>query len=184
MLVGKLGEDALAAGAIGITYFNLMFYFLIGVSSALDTLGAQAYGADDKAGVISWQAIAGTTPACCCMAACALLPIYEPALHMHAATACCPSVHRNAVLFCPAQGRSSLACELTGMVTTLLVLQGFCGVVSHDSDQRDNKLCAVVCGQGGHRGLPAAGVHCRGTSAISHPRHTEPCHSLWMSQAL
>ena len=57
MLVGKLGEDALAAGAIGITYFNLMFYFLIGVSSALDTLGAQAYGADDKAGVISWSAI-------------------------------------------------------------------------------------------------------------------------------
>ena len=54
MLVGKLGEDALAAGAIGITYFNLMFYFLIGVSSALDTLGSQAYGADDKAGVISW----------------------------------------------------------------------------------------------------------------------------------
>ena len=58
MLVGKLGEDALAAGAIGITYFNLMFYFLIGVSSALDTLGAQAYGADDKAGVISWSAVA------------------------------------------------------------------------------------------------------------------------------
>ena len=58
MLVGKLGEDALAAGAIGITYFNLMFYFLIGVSSALDTLGAQAYGADDKAGVISWWAAA------------------------------------------------------------------------------------------------------------------------------
>lgn len=56
MLVGKLGEDALAAGAIGITYFNLMFYFLIGVSSALDTLGSQAYGADDKAGVISWSA--------------------------------------------------------------------------------------------------------------------------------
>ena len=56
MLVGKLGEDALAAGAIGITYFNLMFYFLIGVSSALDTLGSQAYGADDKAGVISWCA--------------------------------------------------------------------------------------------------------------------------------
>jgi MATE family multidrug resistance protein len=56
MLVGRLGEDALAAGAIGITYFNLMFYFLIGVSSALDTLGSQAYGADDKAGVISWCA--------------------------------------------------------------------------------------------------------------------------------
>lgn len=42
MLVGRLGEDALGAAAIGITYFNLMFYFLLGVSSALDTLASQA----------------------------------------------------------------------------------------------------------------------------------------------
>ena len=41
MLVGRLGEDALAAAAVGITYFNLMFYFLLGVSSALDTLASQ-----------------------------------------------------------------------------------------------------------------------------------------------
>lgn len=55
MLVGRLGEDALAAAAVGITYFNLMFYFLLGVSSALDTLASQSYGADDKAGVLSWS---------------------------------------------------------------------------------------------------------------------------------
>ena len=54
MLVGSLGEDALGGASIGITYFNLMFYFLLGVSSALDTLGSQAYGADDVDGVISW----------------------------------------------------------------------------------------------------------------------------------
>jgi len=54
--VGSLGEDALGGASIGITYFNLMFYFLLGVSSALDTLGAQAYGADDVDGVISWSA--------------------------------------------------------------------------------------------------------------------------------
>ena len=55
-MVGTLGEEALAAAAIGITYFNLMFYFLLGVASALDTLASQAYGADDKAGVLSWCA--------------------------------------------------------------------------------------------------------------------------------
>ncbi len=54
--MGSLGEDALGGASIGITYFNLMFYFLLGVSSALDTLGAQAYGADDVDGVISWSA--------------------------------------------------------------------------------------------------------------------------------
>ena len=59
MLVGRLGEEALGAAAIGITYFNLMFYFLLGVSSALDTLASQAYGADDRAGVLSW-AVAAT----------------------------------------------------------------------------------------------------------------------------
>lgn len=41
MLVGGLGEDALAAAAVGITYYNLMFYFLLGVASALDTLASQ-----------------------------------------------------------------------------------------------------------------------------------------------
>lgn len=34
--------------------FNLIWYFLLGVSSALDTLASQAYGAADRAGVISW----------------------------------------------------------------------------------------------------------------------------------
>lgn len=34
--------------------FNLAWYFLLGVSSALDTLASQAYGAADRAGVISW----------------------------------------------------------------------------------------------------------------------------------
>lgn len=60
MLVGRLGEDALAAAAVGITYFNLMFYILLGVSSALDTLASQAYGADDKAGVLSWSTAAAS----------------------------------------------------------------------------------------------------------------------------
>jgi MATE family multidrug resistance protein len=34
--------------------FNLLWYFLLGVGSALDTLASQSYGAADRAGVISW----------------------------------------------------------------------------------------------------------------------------------
>ena len=62
-LVGHIGPDELAAASIGITWFNLMvcwrssaavscsetlrasclqFYLLLGLASALDTLGAQA----------------------------------------------------------------------------------------------------------------------------------------------
>ncbi len=54
MMAGGLGEDALGGASIGLVYFNLMFYFLLGVVSALETLGSQAYGAKDVDGVISW----------------------------------------------------------------------------------------------------------------------------------
>lgn len=40
--------------AVHMQLFNLAWYFLLGVSSALDTLASQAYGAADRAGVISW----------------------------------------------------------------------------------------------------------------------------------
>ncbi|KAK9795927.1 hypothetical protein WJX73_005380 [Symbiochloris irregularis] len=53
-LVGHIGPDALAAASIGITWFNLIFYILLGVTSALDTLGAQAYGANDRTAVVVW----------------------------------------------------------------------------------------------------------------------------------
>ena len=56
MMAGGLGEDALGGASIGLVYFNLMFYFLLGVVSALETLGSQAYGAGDVDGVISWWA--------------------------------------------------------------------------------------------------------------------------------
>ncbi|CAK0774062.1 hypothetical protein CVIRNUC_004130 [Coccomyxa viridis] len=54
IFAGSLGADALAAAAIGFTLFNLCWYFLLGVGSALDTLASQSYGAGDRAGVISW----------------------------------------------------------------------------------------------------------------------------------
>lgn len=52
---GHLGANELAAAAIAVTAFNFLWYFLLGLSSAQDTLGSQAYGANDRAGVISWS---------------------------------------------------------------------------------------------------------------------------------
>jgi hypothetical protein len=40
--VGHLGKDALAAAALGNTWFNALYNPLVGVTSALDTLFAQA----------------------------------------------------------------------------------------------------------------------------------------------
>ncbi|KAK9829555.1 hypothetical protein WJX72_006470 [[Myrmecia] bisecta] len=52
--MGRLGKRALAAAAIGTTWFNLFWNFLLGVTTAFDTLGSQAYGAKDRAAVLSW----------------------------------------------------------------------------------------------------------------------------------
>eukprot|EP00884_Botryococcus_braunii_P007260 jgi/Botrbrau1/16535/Bobra.0327s0004.1 len=54
MMAGSLGKEALAAAAIGTTWFNLMWYFLLGISTALDTLASQAYGAGDRPGCLAW----------------------------------------------------------------------------------------------------------------------------------
>ena len=46
-MVGQLvgTPEALAAASIGSTIFNLVWYFTVGASSALDTLGSQSWGA-------------------------------------------------------------------------------------------------------------------------------------------
>lgn len=54
IIIGHVGAVELAAAAIGITIFNLAFYFLLGVSSALDTLGSQAFGSRDRFGLMTW----------------------------------------------------------------------------------------------------------------------------------
>ncbi|KAK9809481.1 hypothetical protein WJX73_002316 [Symbiochloris irregularis] len=60
VMAGHLGKNELAAVAISLTFFNLMWYFLLGVSSALDTLGSQAFGAADRSGVICWSVAAAS----------------------------------------------------------------------------------------------------------------------------
>ncbi|MEW5307133.1 MAG: hypothetical protein WDW36_009548 [Sanguina aurantia] len=55
MFLGRLGTAQMAAAAIGNTWLNLMWYFLMGCSSALDTLGSQAYGAGDRTALVTWS---------------------------------------------------------------------------------------------------------------------------------
>ena len=45
--LGHIGPDELAAAALGNAYFNMIWYFMLGVSTALDTFASQAYGAGD-----------------------------------------------------------------------------------------------------------------------------------------
>ncbi|MEW5319657.1 MAG: hypothetical protein WDW38_010799 [Sanguina aurantia] len=54
VFVGHLGVTQLAAAALGNTWFNLLWFFLLGCSTALDTLGSQAYGAKDYQSLLTW----------------------------------------------------------------------------------------------------------------------------------
>ncbi|KAG2490596.1 hypothetical protein HYH03_010989 [Edaphochlamys debaryana] len=54
VFVGHLGVPQLAAAALGNTLFNLMWFALLGCSTALDTLGSQAYGANDYSSLLTW----------------------------------------------------------------------------------------------------------------------------------
>ncbi|KAL3156932.1 hypothetical protein ABBQ38_001194 [Trebouxia sp. C0009 RCD-2024] len=51
--IGHLGAAPLAAAAIGNTWFNFCWYFLLGVSTALDTVGSQAHGEGNPNAVIA-----------------------------------------------------------------------------------------------------------------------------------
>ena len=54
---GRLGVEALAAAALGNAFFQTVWCFLLGVSTALDTLASQAYGAGDAELVRLWSFI-------------------------------------------------------------------------------------------------------------------------------
>ncbi|KAA6429172.1 MAG: hypothetical protein FRX49_00568 [Trebouxia sp. A1-2] len=62
--IGHQGAGPLAAAAIGNTWFNVCWYFLMGVSTALDTLGSQAHGEGNPNAVIS-----------CCVSAISVLSL-------------------------------------------------------------------------------------------------------------
>ena len=54
IFVGRLGASSLAAAALGNSYFNMVWYFVQGTSTALDTLASQAYGHGDCELVRLW----------------------------------------------------------------------------------------------------------------------------------
>ena len=55
VIVGQLlTKEDLAAAAIGNTYFNLFWYFLVGINCAVDTFGSQAVGAKQYSDVGRW----------------------------------------------------------------------------------------------------------------------------------
>ena len=54
MLVGHISSDALAAAVCANLVFNVLWFFLFGFAGALDTLGAQSFGAGSMSGVNLW----------------------------------------------------------------------------------------------------------------------------------
>ncbi|WIA36457.1 hypothetical protein OEZ86_007761 [Tetradesmus obliquus] len=54
MFSGHIGTDELAAVALSNTWWNFCWYIILGVSTALDTLGSQAVGAGDKPALVVW----------------------------------------------------------------------------------------------------------------------------------
>ncbi|KAG1668163.1 hypothetical protein FOA52_005155 [Chlamydomonas sp. UWO 241] len=53
LFLGRIGTHELAAASLGNTYHNVMWAFLLGASTALDTLGAQAHGASNHAALVT-----------------------------------------------------------------------------------------------------------------------------------
>ncbi|GAX85953.1 hypothetical protein CEUSTIGMA_g13369.t1 [Chlamydomonas eustigma] len=55
VFAGQIGTNELAASALANTWWNLMYYFLLGATFALDTLGSQAYGSQDYNMLATWS---------------------------------------------------------------------------------------------------------------------------------
>ncbi|KAG2486121.1 hypothetical protein HYH03_015216 [Edaphochlamys debaryana] len=54
IFLGHLGTAELGAAALANAYSNLMWFFLLGFATALDTLGSHAYGAGDHRALVMW----------------------------------------------------------------------------------------------------------------------------------
>ena len=73
VFVGRLGPSSLAVIALANIVFNVMFYCLCGLSSAFDTLGAQAHGAGNPSAVRAWAALAAVVNTALCVPMAAVL---------------------------------------------------------------------------------------------------------------
>eukprot|EP00966_Prymnesium_polylepis_P166144 3840518-Prymnesium_polylepis.1 len=75
--LGHLGPTELAAASLGSAYWNVVWYFMLGVSTALDTLASQAHGAGDSRAVRRWAIIAAAVLLALCVPAAGVLWISE-----------------------------------------------------------------------------------------------------------
>mmetsp|Transcript_16656 Transcript_16656/g.21622 ORF Transcript_16656/g.21622 Transcript_16656/m.21622 type:complete len:585 (+) Transcript_16656:161-1915(+) len=57
IFIGRLGSNELSIIGISGILWNIMWYWLLGVASALDTLGSQALGSGNDAGLRSWTLV-------------------------------------------------------------------------------------------------------------------------------
>ncbi|PNH02895.1 putative transporter C11D3.06 [Tetrabaena socialis] len=54
IFLGHLGTAQLGAAALANAFTNLLWFFLLGFATALDTLGSNAFGAGDRGALITW----------------------------------------------------------------------------------------------------------------------------------
>eukprot|EP00002_Diphylleia_rotans_P037123 TRINITY_DN8268_c0_g2_i1.p1 TRINITY_DN8268_c0_g2~~TRINITY_DN8268_c0_g2_i1.p1 ORF type:complete len:586 (+),score=90.00 TRINITY_DN8268_c0_g2_i1:549-2306(+) len=80
IMVGQLGKDEIAAAALGNAWFNLVWYFVVGVATLLDTLGSQAHGLGRKDLVAYHTRRAMVAVLVLCIPLCVLVSLAEPIL--------------------------------------------------------------------------------------------------------
>lgn len=78
VFVGHLSKEALAAAAVSNLLYNLPFFFVVGYCTALDTLGAQAYGRRSAASLKAWASTAALHMAVLSVPTCAILLCGQP----------------------------------------------------------------------------------------------------------
>lgn len=79
-MVGRLGTDELAASALANAYFNCLQHPLVGCATALDTLLAQSYGANQKISYGQWAKVGVLTLLTLSIPVMGMLIVAEPLL--------------------------------------------------------------------------------------------------------
>ena len=73
IFVGRLGRFEMTVGSLFTVLFLLCWYFLAGLTSAMDTLASQAHGANDARAVKSWTIVCFAVVSVACFPAAAFL---------------------------------------------------------------------------------------------------------------
>ena len=81
--VGRLGRFEMQVGSLFTVLFLLCWYFLAGLTSAMDTLASQAHGANDARAVKSWTLLVLLVITLACFPAAAFLFSAEAVSYTH-----------------------------------------------------------------------------------------------------